>query len=821
MEGAIADWKLVCSLDNERQHAEDNDRQLRNEAKSEIDRLSEGIDQLHRELDDKQSQYAAERDHWDGQRRNLESQKEKVEERAAGLQRTISKLQETEGTLSGREMKLQEALESEKQRHKSEEAVIERQLKGMTAEIDEKRKTLDDLRSELSQAREDLRISQREQTGLEEKVQALEDEVDILQTSLDEEADKARDEIDNAEQEAQALRSDLADAKQQLSDAKVREDGQSAQEKDELHKRLRSTEEQLERVKSEKQSTQDKLAKVNVELHALQTSSAETKAERDEIKSQLMQMQSQIDETYKLDQEKLDLRTSKLRLENDLGRLREERNGLQDKTAAVERQLEQEIERAASEEARLTQEWSDLQRQLASVSGPRDREMTAARQKIERLEARLEEVQNLSIHNQDDGAAAELSMIQKDLSRAQRKEAEYLQREAAQKETVRDLKTKVSRLERQIHELEVAQMTVDSPKSSINGSARKNEINEMQRQLADAHQQLKDSRSKSKDDVKVIQRRLAETERLIQTNLDTHEQQREQLEAEISASHHEQEALIAKNNTATQTITRLRSRITALEKDIHAQRLTTTADNTIAEERKDLHEMLKDAKLTAEDLQVQINARQTQLTASTNREKDLRAQLKRVREERTLQTERCTALSSKLDALQTRYERAVENLSRQQRTWEEERKAMASRVRFANTSISELHNDQNQHTELMKRHAGELKGLAKQIQWLRAKCAREEGFRSGLVYEKKFLLMQIEMFEAWYVPTAILLPIPNAPFFWLTYTNIFCPLAIKSTSISSQKWASSHPPQSSHHPVSASAIVSEEKSARPRRNARV
>jgi len=72
---------------------------------------------------------------------------------------------------------------------------------------------------------------------------------------------------------------------------------------------------------------------------------------------------------------------------------------------------------------------------------------------------------------------------------------------------------------------------------------------------------------------------------------------------------------------------------------------------------------------------------------------------------------------------------------------------MASRVRFANTSISELHATDSQ--ELAKRHTGELKGLAKQIQWLRAKCEREEGFRSGLVYEKKFLLMQIEMFETW------------------------------------------------------------------------
>ena len=488
---------------------------------------------------------------------------------------------------------------------------------------------------------------------------------------------------------------------------------------------------------------------MNLDMHNLQASSAETEAERDEIKSQLVQMQNQVDETYRLDQEKLDLRTSKLRLENELGRLREERKGLLEKIAATERQLDEEITKATSEEARLSSEVADLQRKLTTASGSRERDLAISKQQVQHLESRVEELENQSPHNRGEEAAAELSLAHKDLSRAQKKETEYLQREAAQKDIVRDLKQKVTHLERQCHELEVARLTVDSPKSSVGGSVRKSEITELQRQLTDAHQQMKDIRRRSKDDSKSLQHRLAESERLVQTNLDEYEQQREQLEAELASISHEREKLLAKNDTASQTITRLRTRISSLEKDIHTHRQAATADNTIAEERKDLHDMLKDAKLTAEDLQVQITARESQLAASSTREKDLRTQLKRVREERTLQTQKCAALSTELDGLQTRYENAVDKLSRQQRSWEDERKAMASKVRFANTSMSELHQDPMENKDLMKKHAGELKGLAKQIQWLRAKCTREQGFRSGLVYEKKFLLMQIEMFEAW------------------------------------------------------------------------
>ena len=743
--------ELEGSLENERQHAQDNDRQLREEAKREIDRLSEHIDSIHRELNDKESQYAADHDHWESQKRGLQSQKDKAEEQAAGLQRTISKLQEAEGTLSGKEVKLQEALESEKQRHKSEEAVLERQLQESAAEIDEKRRALEDLRTDLSQTREELRVSQRDQADLEEKVQALEDEVEVLQSGLEDGNEKAREEIDAVEQEAVILRAELEAARAQISHAHDDAAMSSAHVTDEINGRLRATTEQLQQIKAEKQSLQDRLAKTSLDMHALQLSSAQAEAERDELKSQLMHMQDQVDATYRLDQEKLDLRTSKLKLEGDVGRLREERKGLIDKNAALERELEAEITKAAAEESRLSQQVADLERKLVAASASRDRELNAAKQKVQRLETQLDGYQNHSQHNEQDEVAAELSIIQKDLSAARKKEAEYVQREAAQKEVVRELKHKVTNLERHSHELEVARLTVDSPKSSVAGSARKSELVEVQRQLADAHQQIRDSRARSKEELKTLQRRLAEAEQQAQTNLDSYEQQREQLETELSTVRHEQDILITKNNTLTQTIARLRTRISSLEKELHAQRQTTTADNTIVEERKDLHEMLKDAKLTAEDLQVQITAREAQLTASSSREKDLRAQIKRIREERKGYAQTATALSTELENLQTRYERAVNKISHQQRKWEEERKALTSHVRFANTSMSTVHADETQHNELINQHAVELRGLAKQIHWLRAKCEREESFRWGLVFEKKYMQKQIQMFELWYV----------------------------------------------------------------------
>ena len=592
--------ELERSLEVERQHALDNDRQLRAEAELEINRLSEEIDNLHRELEDNKSQHAADRDHWESQRRNLLSQKEKADEQAAGLQRTINKLQEAEGTLSGREMKLREALESEKQRFQSEEDVLGRQIQELHTDVDNKRQTLDDLRAELSNTKEELRVSQRDQLIFEEKVVELEDDLEVLQTELDD-----------------------------------------------------------------------------------------------------------------------------------------------------------ETERASAEEGRLNNEVDDLRHKLAASSEGRDQELLAARQKAQRLEIQISGLESRLNHGEHgDDATAELSILRKDLAAARAQETEFLLREATHKESIRDLKQTIARLERQLHEVEIARLAANSPQQSVSGSARKDEVIEVRRQLADAHQQIKDSRTKFREGERELQRKLAELNKHAQAAKDADECERDHLELQLSSCRMQHDQQVAKAAAAEKNVARLRTRVANLEKDLTTHRQTAAGDLTMADERKDLHEMLKDAKLSVETLQVEISSRETLLSASSSREKELRAHIRRIREERNLQLDKSLALSSELEQLQGRYERAVDNFTQQQKLWEEERKRMTSGVRFANTSVSSVHAGdvtaelkemEQVMREKEKRHEGELKGLANQIRWLKVMGRREESFRYGLNHGKQYLLKEIEM----------------------------------------------------------------------------
>ncbi|MCJ1390835.1 hypothetical protein MMC18_003696 [Xylographa bjoerkii] len=639
--------ELQQALEHEKQHSLDNELAQRTEAKERVEEISKALNTLKRDLEDERSTSAAKEEHWTDLEKELHMRIEKAEQKVKGLQRTVDKLHESEGTLSGRELRLQEALENEKQRHLGEEALLSRQIKEFQEDLANKRQLMDENRLEILRLKEELRSGNRDQAASDEKIQALEDEIDVLQIALDEEAERARQDIDAARQETDEIRLQLQELKQNLT------------------------------------RTETANANARAEIERFQIDIQAGHGTTEQMHSRLRDLDNQL---KRLGEEKQELRRQLAKSENDI----------------------------------------ELLRSSATAADAENSELVDLRQKV---------------------------------STSRNKEMDYLQRETTHKDTIRQLKRQIEDLERQIHDIEVSKLAADSPPSSVNNSVRKAELSEVRHQLADCHQQVKELRQKVKDVERESQRKVVSSDKILRQQTETFEEQNFQLEQQITSLEVQKADQESQLETTEKTVTRLRSRIQGLEKDLQSARLNQSDDRTIAEERKDLHELLKDAKLEAEDLQAQVNDAEARLQAATIREKDLRAQLKRIRQERTLQIQKSGALSTELDNLHLRFEQKLDEMVQQQQAWEEERRSMVSRVRFPNMSVSSVHagvestqlqemEAEIQKKEKEKRHQGELKGLAKQIQWLRAKCKREEGFRSGLAYEKKFLLLQIEMFEA-------------------------------------------------------------------------
>jgi chromosome segregation ATPase len=453
--------ELEQALDTEQQQASEDVENVRAHYLEDVERLQEEIESLHHEIEDKEGQFALEQDRWESARRSLQLQKDRAEDQAAGFKRTVEKLEQVEHTLTGKESKLQEVIDSEKARHFNAEAVLGRQIKELNDDLSAKRDAIDQLRQELLSVKEELRITRRVEATLKERVQSLEEEVVVLQSNLEEEQEYAK------------IRSRKGPAEQ---------DGQ------------------VQKLVAEKQKLRDQLANAHVELHDLRTVKAEIEADRDELQAQLEQAQNQFDDTTRFDKEKVELRKTSLRLESELKRLKDDKSSLLEVKEALEKQLNHEVERAALEENRLSAEIEQLQDKLHTTSGGRERELALAKSKLQRFEKRIHELEALleqqPADHEQSATAADLSVLRHNLDEVRRRERALLQREADQKSSIRTYKSKVVELEKELHDALIKKYETQSPSSSPSNKLHE-EVRTLRKQLSDAQRALRDLKSKN------------------------------------------------------------------------------------------------------------------------------------------------------------------------------------------------------------------------------------------------------------------------------------------------------------------------------------
>ncbi|KAJ5523079.1 hypothetical protein N7513_012623 [Penicillium frequentans] len=568
--------ELQQAVEEATNRAQDN-QNLRWQHKVELDRFREEIEVLRNEIEDKEGNFALEQDRWDSTKRTLQSQKERAEEQASGYKRTLERLQAVEHSLSGKEHKLQDAIDSEKQRHTQEEAVLSRQIKELGDDLALKRQIIDEQRNDLLTVREELRISKREEQSLKEKIQALEDEVVVLQSSLAEEQQYAK--------------------------------GRSQKGSTDMEFQL--------------QKARDQLAQAHVELHELRTSLVEMETERDELQTQVEHAQNG-DETTRFDREKLELRKTTTRLENELKRLRDDKSALLEAKETLEGQLGLEIESATAEQGRLSAEIDRLQDKLLAGSGNRDRELTSAKTKVQRFERRIQELetllaqQPLAEHEQST-THGDLSVLRQSLDEARKREKVLLQEHKA---SVRAWKSRNSDLERDLHDALMNKFDSGSAQNSPSNKLNE-ELRGLRKQLAEAHRSLKEVKSKNRD----------------------------------------------------------------LERAAMKE-----------EDQRDLHELLKSSTIEAEALALKVSERDSRLN-------EMKALVRRIREERGFCVRKAETALKDLETLQQLYEEALEK---------------ASQGKSTNKT----------------RHEKEMRGLGKEIIWLRARLKREEKFRRDLAWSK-------------------------------------------------------------------------------------
>lgn len=679
--------ELQGNLAEEKEYAFQLEKDLRAQYQDELERLNDEISNLQAEVRERDNLYDNDSEKWENEKQTLVSQRERAEEKAAGLQRTIDRIREAEGALSSKESKLQQAIDSETERHKSEEAVMARQVDDLQDALDTRQTLLTSMRSELSAIRDELRQTQIGYETQVNKVVALEDEVELLRTKST--STPKTSQHDSPTKSTQLLR--------------------------------------------------DQVAKLTKELSSTEKSLTEAKAQLDELNVAHRRHGAHDDDPLKLDQNRLDLRAAKMKLDNEVRRLKSENKSLDERLTASEDALEAAIEKAAAEQEKLRRDLLQAQTgttaALSSPSLSRSPGMTAARETIKNLESRIEGYKNQlasmqSAHGDEGDNTGEISMIRKDLTASRQKELEFLQRESAHRDLVKNLNRQIADLDRQVHDGKVSRL-MQSPRASpakpaVSGGS---DI-ALQRQLSEAQQSLADLALEKAD----IEQQASEMIQDLQRQLSDLEDQKVVLEEVLEEARQQAEETAADYE---KSMRHMKHKLDKAERDRDAVMSTQTENN-----KQGRH--LRKSQAEVENLEHDIRQQQELMDSLAASEAALRRKLERARSERSA------------------YRMSAEKL---QRDIHHLQAAAGSPFGYADRyALTRRHGNPTADNEALEtvvraaegaedRHKKELKGMVMQMEWMQARWEREAVLRSDVAYAKKFIQLQLDVANAWFVHT--------------------------------------------------------------------
>ncbi|ODA83413.1 hypothetical protein RJ55_01927 [Drechmeria coniospora] len=670
------------SLSQERELALTAEKDLRNQYQNEIERLMEEVSNLQAEIQEKDNLYDNDSEKWENDKHALTSERERAEKKVRGLERTIDRLREAAGSLSDKESKVKEAVESEMARHKSEESVMTRQIDDLQEALEMRQALLTSLRNDLSTARDELRQTQVDYQVQANKVMSLEDELALLQSQRSGNANQElaaakheRDELRHQlEQMIDAARDEpLDNGSRPLTELKFR------QEKQPLAEASR-----LEKVAEDNRSLRDQLAKLASELRSTGTSLAEARAERDELDGQLRRAGSHDDDRPQVDQERLDLRTAKMKLDIEVRRLKNENKALLEQGAALEKTLEDEMERATSEEDRIGRELLQLQARMRQASSLSSHDLGEARRTIRELERRLEDLQGqlaIAPGTNDGHDDAELSMIRKELSASRQRELEFLRQDAAHRDVVEDLKGQIANLERRLLDEQVHQ-----PPSPVTLGHRS--VGDLERRLSDL------------EDQKVV---------LEEVLVDARQQ------AEEMTAQHEQ------------TVRHLKHKVRKAEKERKA-----VAASRAADDQQGCH--LREKQVEIENLEHDIHRQQELIDGLVMSEAALRRKLERARNDRAAYRMTAEKLQRDISHLKPWAPPSAASDRAALVKYGETDEVVGTVVRAAEG--------------VEERHKKEIRGMVMQMEWMQARWEREVSLRSDAAFAKNFVQLQLNVANA-------------------------------------------------------------------------
>lgn len=748
----------------------DKAQQLRDE----ISDLEMDIRQKEQACDEKDDQIDA----LEEKLRSVQADQEQVTAMGEDIAEMEAELEEKDQEIAELKSKLQTAGDRDKSTRKLrfDLGELETQIRDRDAAIDERDEAMKRLRKQSEDTSDAQSKTIRQlQSELKDNDRQLQQKIDEAQ-ALQERLDTARGSWD---------------AEAQQTDARLQERNVMVQQKEnELRQALQSLEERandivdlkerVQKVHREAARTSDEHEQV-VGQHAAQMSELQAKlrstnAEFDrEVDNKTAQIQAKDEEISRL--------TSQLR--NDKPEDMESRR-LEERLRELEAQLQDSVRQRKEDEHQL----HTLQDRLARAGSPSKKDSL-----IEQQSAKITQLEQLC-----DGKECELEELENELTDAEaaveahKTEVARLQAQLRDADNDRSLAghqgDEIRQMARLVKSLEDAKDAANDEVVVLEAAAdeAQAEMRELRGKISSLESELSSLRAASSAatparDRSELRQRMQEAE----AQADNFKRQVVTLQDELSRA-----SARGKNTTPMREREQLRAQLQDANDEIsrleHNLRTLQTEDRRdtgrSSSESNELHSLLRDAKIEVENLSLQLKEQDKRVTSLLRKDGELRIQLGQANidledraaalSDRDLRIEKLSTRETDLRAQVQQLKDSRNRVRELEDELEDRREGSTNHDRVEQRLRAKLNEaragleDAHRQIEIGaaartavasgKTHEKEMRGLVKQIQFLRAKCGREERFRRDLVFSKDWFLVQIAMYNEWYVVFSFFFP---------------------------------------------------------------
>lgn len=752
------------------------------EDNGEADKLRDEIGDLEADLRAKDREVNEREDEID----ELKTKLEAIEEQRKAAERKMATLDEKrEAEIKSLRQQLQGHSADGNEAEKLRDTIgdLEADLRAKDREMNEREDEIDELKARLEEIEDQRKVAEQKIANLERQRSTQNDaeanqlhrKISDLEADLrakDSEVNEREDEIDELNTRLEEIEEQRKAAEQKIINLERQGSRQDDAKTDQLRRKISDLEASLrekdidlgerdEELRTRLQEIEEQRKAAEQEIAVLKRQrSSQNDAEADQLRRKISGLEADLRE------KDLDLAERDEELRTKLEEIEEQRKAAEHQIAILKRQRSSQNDAEADQLRRkINALEADLREKDLDI-GERDKELEELLQQRDAWE------------NDQRVLTSKLEAIQKDLdTRTDEKNLLQLRHDT--------LKGESASLQRDIARLKIANANLERQASKQDET----EPDQLRRQISDLEADL---REKDMD--------LGERDEELLQEREAWENERRALASKLEAIQKDLKSQVDEKHL-------LELRIEALEDEVEV--LQATLD----EESEDANQRLREADELCRELQQKVDGSSRQesreLTRANEATEDLRRQLLRAQKDAKKAKTLCDGMRSQLDAARddlnhltplckelrqkldrARNERAAHQASAEKMRVDCERLKEAAREALAwiqaknaekptNSSSSAVAPgpikqaamatfrygdvvmdvvDQKDHMtvirsaeEARRRHEKEIRGLVLQMEWMQARFKRESKLRSDGAFAKKFLQLQLDIADAWYV----------------------------------------------------------------------